>query len=177
MASVFETCTCSRCGGSGNYSYCPMYGTMCFKCVGAGRVLTKRGVVAQAYFTQLCTVLVTEIEVGDVVKVDWGNGWAKVESIGFSDSKYKDKDGEWQSYYEIKTNKGNIGTFPHSTIRKGQSVGDKAKKIQQALDYQASLTKLGKVSKNKKVGDFDSAEAAQGRQEMLEASYGPTPLG
>lgn len=28
--------TCSRCGGSGHYSYCDMYGTRCFKCAGSG---------------------------------------------------------------------------------------------------------------------------------------------
>lgn len=30
--------TCPRCGGTGHYSYNPMYGTMCFKCEGVGFV-------------------------------------------------------------------------------------------------------------------------------------------
>jgi len=30
--------TCNRCGGSGSYSYCQMYGTKCFGCAGAGMV-------------------------------------------------------------------------------------------------------------------------------------------
>jgi DnaJ-class molecular chaperone len=29
---------CSRCGGSGNYSYNPLDGTTCFKCNGLGYV-------------------------------------------------------------------------------------------------------------------------------------------
>lgn len=29
--------TCSRCCGSGHYSYCPDYGTTCFKCSGSGK--------------------------------------------------------------------------------------------------------------------------------------------
>lgn len=38
MATV--TITCNRCNGKGTYSYCPRYGTMCFKCQGAGKVQT-----------------------------------------------------------------------------------------------------------------------------------------
>lgn len=33
--------TCSRCGGSGHYSRCQMYGTTCFGCAGKGDVATK----------------------------------------------------------------------------------------------------------------------------------------
>ena len=43
QAPSFETETCSRCAGSGNYSYCPGYGNRCFKCSGKGRVYSKRG--------------------------------------------------------------------------------------------------------------------------------------
>src|SRR5207249_1748734 len=43
----FESETCSRCGGSGHYSYCQRYGTTCFKCGGRTTVLTKRGEAAQ----------------------------------------------------------------------------------------------------------------------------------
>lgn len=34
---VIATRPCSRCGGSGHYSYCQMYGTRCFKCGGSGK--------------------------------------------------------------------------------------------------------------------------------------------
>ena len=30
--------TCPRCGGSGRYSYCTMYGDTCFKCHGVGYI-------------------------------------------------------------------------------------------------------------------------------------------
>jgi DnaJ-class molecular chaperone len=33
--------TCGRCGGSGHYSYCQMYGTTCFGCKGRGEVAAK----------------------------------------------------------------------------------------------------------------------------------------
>jgi hypothetical protein len=34
--------TCGRCGGSGSYSYCQMYGTTCFGCNGGGTVVAER---------------------------------------------------------------------------------------------------------------------------------------
>lgn len=32
---------CGRCGGCGNYSFCPRYGTTCFQCSGSGKVRDK----------------------------------------------------------------------------------------------------------------------------------------
>lgn len=43
MAHPFDVEPCSRCGGSGSYSYCQMYGTRCFKCAGKGKYLSKHG--------------------------------------------------------------------------------------------------------------------------------------
>lgn len=70
----FERETCTRCGGSGKYSYCHQYADRCFKCRGSGVTLTKRGAVAKAYFEDLCTVLVSEVTVGDgIVMTDFTN--------------------------------------------------------------------------------------------------------
>jgi hypothetical protein len=33
--------SCTRCGGSGEHSFCPMYGTTCFKCWGSGTVVVR----------------------------------------------------------------------------------------------------------------------------------------
>jgi hypothetical protein len=40
---IFESEPCSRCWGSGTYSYCQAYGTRCFKCAGRSVQLTKHG--------------------------------------------------------------------------------------------------------------------------------------
>lgn len=45
---TYETKTCGRCGGSGSYSYCSMYGSTCFQCAGRKTVLSKAGVAAAA---------------------------------------------------------------------------------------------------------------------------------
>lgn len=79
---ALETVCCSRCAGSGQYSRCESYGTRCFKCAGAGKVLTKRGAIARAYITSLRTKIVSasQVNVGDTVNVD--GKWAKViESV------------------------------------------------------------------------------------------------
>lgn len=44
----YNTVACSRCGGTGNYSYCSMYGTTCFKCRGNKTYLSKAGATAAA---------------------------------------------------------------------------------------------------------------------------------
>ena len=33
---------CPRCGGSGTYSYCTMYGNTCFKCNGLGFIRNRK---------------------------------------------------------------------------------------------------------------------------------------
>lgn len=62
-----ETETCGRCGGCGQYSYCQMYGTTCFKCGGRGKVLSKRGRAAKAKWDELRTAPAAAIVVGDVI--------------------------------------------------------------------------------------------------------------
>ena len=42
----FEIETCSRCGGSGHFSYNQIDGSRCFKCGGAKVTYTKRGQAA-----------------------------------------------------------------------------------------------------------------------------------
>lgn len=88
MVLLFEAETCSRCGGSGHYSYCQRYGTTCFKCAGAKQVLTKRGRVAQALYTSLLSRPAYTLQPGDqiwdiVVTMggDIGSKWYHVESV------------------------------------------------------------------------------------------------
>ncbi len=53
MLNTIETAVCSRCGGSGRYSYCTMYGSVCFGCSGSGKKYTKRGYAALEYLKSL----------------------------------------------------------------------------------------------------------------------------
>jgi hypothetical protein len=85
-ATQLETVTCSRCGGSGEYSYCQMYGRTCFKCSGAKRIYTKRGFAAAQFLKALWSKTASELKVGDKILCDGIPGylaskWGTVESI------------------------------------------------------------------------------------------------
>lgn len=135
----FEIENCSRCGGTGKYSYCQRYGTMCFKCGGNGWTYTKRGQVARNYYEQLCTVNGSDIKVGDIVSYTdvtlggdaYGNKATVLEIVGES----------------IITDKVTFGNGTKSTFRKIYSAEEKAQKLAQAVEYQKTLTKQGKPSK------------------------------
>jgi hypothetical protein len=44
----YETAPCKRCGGSGNYAFNMMHGTVCFGCSGRKTFVTKAGERAKA---------------------------------------------------------------------------------------------------------------------------------
>lgn len=78
----FETEPCSRCNGTGAYSYCQTYGSKCFKCGGNKIVLTKRGAVARAYLDELCTVSAGSLKIGDRIRVEnFFRGMSYIASI------------------------------------------------------------------------------------------------
>lgn len=70
---TFEKTECSRCGGTGRYSFCQMYGTMCFKCSGTGRQFSRAGAASykayQAWADAALAVPVAQLKVGDKIKV------------------------------------------------------------------------------------------------------------
>lgn len=70
----YERQTCGRCGGSGQYSYCQMYGSTCFGCNGTGKRLSRRGRAAQAIIRALrdgfCNRPIETIEPGQRVNIN-----------------------------------------------------------------------------------------------------------
>jgi len=164
MASklLFESKVCSRCQGSGHYSFNLRYGTVCFGCQGSGEQLTKRGNAAQNYFRELCTVLVSELVVGDVIRgthfTEGGDQYeTKVEIIsinpngGIVKSVRNGVPTEHQHtelVFKSKHGESGLHTFPNHKV---EVFGrDRKAKIQQALAYQETLTQLGKPAKRKK---------------------------
>ena len=73
MATVFETEVCSRCGGTGHYSFNGEH-SRCYKCDGrnGARALTKRGKAAQAWFLDQVSKRADAFAVGDVVRMSTG---------------------------------------------------------------------------------------------------------
>lgn len=67
----FPVDTCSRCDGSGQYSYNQRDGSRCLKCSGFGYTIAKRAAEAWTAFQeakeQASRVATTDIKVGDVI--------------------------------------------------------------------------------------------------------------
>ena len=158
-----ESEVCSRCGGTGNYSYCPRFGTRCFKCDGHKRVYTKRGAVAAKFLESIRSKPVGEIKVGDVV---WANefsfsGWAKVESIEpttdencggwliVDDERVPTPAGLFNIVLTGKDGRGvDLRSTPQTTMfRMALKAEEKAETMARAIAYQATLTKAGTVRK------------------------------
>lgn len=67
MIIKYDQQTCSRCGGSGSYSWCQTYGSTCFRCGGRGTVTTRQGRKAAELVNEALTVPVEDIKVGDII--------------------------------------------------------------------------------------------------------------
>lgn len=143
-ATTLETTVCSRCGGSGQYSYCQMHGTRCFKCGGSGKTLTKRGIAANAYLRSLRCKPAGEVVAGDKFRDDGIPGfiaprWITVVAV--------EPDPTNPSNVMILDACGSFQKARTSMVRIAQTAEQKAETLRQALAYQATLTQAGTVRK------------------------------
>ena len=149
-AATFESATCTRCEGSGKFSFNQMDGDRCYGCGGTGVKLTKRGVAARAHYLSLLQRPVSEIAVGDSVYeyVGLSNAkrWLKIASIrpdtlngGFwLDLNYKGKPSVTQ------------GVGANATLACVTTEEQRIGFLAAAIEYQGTLTKLGKPSARKR---------------------------
>jgi hypothetical protein len=155
MAKInFERETCGRCGGSGHYSYCQMYGTTCFGCGGSGQRLSKRGTVAASWLRERLTMDVTEVKAGDTVFLPGctvgGTPYERKHRIGgvAEGQPYRIKcEGEWVERRTIAFtghDGSDLGSFGEGIKVRRLATADEAA---EALAYQATLTKTGTVRK------------------------------
>ena len=116
---AYETETCSRCLGSGQYSYCERYGTRCFKCGGSGKQLTKAATKAREAINEFKTRYnrpARDLEPGQIVRIS--HKWQEVVSVGFDGgARWLDKEtGEWRDYLNVRTKGTGLNTFPDSEL-------------------------------------------------------------
>lgn len=146
-ARGFEREACTRCGGSGHYSYCQMYGTTCFKCAGQRFVLTKRGAAAAAYCETLRSKPHGEVKAGD--KIRWnGKTCTVLETRNSVQEGMSGTNGVMKPYrregIDIMTNLVQLVCCdPAKLVRMAQSAEDKARTLALALAYEDTLTKAG----------------------------------
>lgn len=148
--SALEIQTCSRCHGSGSYSYNQIDGSRCFKCSGSGVVHTKRGSEAHKFLENLRSVPMSTLVVGDTFRFNdlSRTFFVAVESIENKMSKgsvngvpYEHEmleiSGTW------KDGRYSMMGGDNTMVRKGWSAEEKAAHLAQALVYQETLTQQG----------------------------------
>lgn len=64
---TFEQTECSRCGGSGHYSWNQIHGSVCYGCGGSGKKLTKVGDVAKKEYDARMSIPACELIPGQIV--------------------------------------------------------------------------------------------------------------
>ena len=159
---LFESATCSRCGGSGEYSYCSMYGKRCFKCGGRGWVLTKRGAAAAAKYRELLSKPASDLQPGDQIRVEGFNAgsysqptrWYTGKEVAVVTRELGSSmvDGVMKPFGPgllevICDGFSYAGVKPDHLFRVANTAEQKAEKLAIARAYQETLTKLGKPRK------------------------------
>lgn len=132
----FEIATCGRCGGSGKYSYCQMYGDTCFGCSGKGRVFTKRGLAAKKFYENSLSKRAGDLQAGEAVRLNgYGSKFHMIEFVGNSVDGF--------NRFHIVTKVVDYGCDPETIVRVAASVERKQQAFAAAMEYQSSLTKAG----------------------------------
>ena len=88
MKLAFEKTTCSRCNGTGRYSFNLMHGNVCFGCSGTKTQITANGKRAQkAYSAALAKnqALAGDLRVGDIIRRHDCSQWARIVKIAPND--------------------------------------------------------------------------------------------
>jgi hypothetical protein len=157
----FECVTCTRCGGTGHYSYCQMHGSTCFKCSGTGKQLTARGRAAAEWFRAHKRRKGSQIEFGAWVVMHGIPGFCATTYFTVDkiftrlDSGSYLKDGVMvpsppRLVLEGVTPKGERSgyeTYPDADVDILISKRQKRELLTLAYDYQDTLTKTGKPRK------------------------------
>lgn len=159
MASLFETETCRRCGGTGRHSYNQMDGDRCYGCGGRGTRLTKRGSAAQGHYRASFPFKVAlDLLVGDTFRLRGVNdSWATVTAVGpvqpNAASSTLGGMTTFHDYITIERHFGgkfsSIGVASDSVVLIRPGIEGLRRLQTAALEYQASLTKQGKARKGK----------------------------
>lgn len=147
---IFEHLTCTRCGGSGKYSFNMMDGTRCYGCNGSGYMLTKRGQAAQAFLNNMRSRPVEELKVGDLVYIDFSfqrPKFMRVESMRRDELNTKHEN--WILEFPSENCAWTVTYGFGHKMRVGFTAEEKAEQVKAALEFQASLTKGGTVAKRK----------------------------
>lgn len=155
----FETETCSRCGGTGEFSYCQMYGRTCFRCGGKRITLTPRGAAASNYLKELRSVPAAEIKIGDRIKFPMitmgGQSYTKIATVYRVRREFNRGasliNGVMVDYevvgIVVETTVGGMHANHATPVYRVDSPEVQRGQYAAAIEYQATLTRAGKPRK------------------------------
>lgn len=152
--TVFETGFCTRCGGSGRYSYNQIDGDRCYGCYGTGLRLTARGKAARARYNESLRKPIADLRPGMLVWDDthgYKPCWLPILAIQTSKSCLVAPDGSRVPFTEIRTKRSGLHMHPAGTVRAVASDEERQALIAAALEYQSTLSKSGKPLKRQPV--------------------------
>jgi hypothetical protein len=158
----FESQTCTRCHGSGTYSFNLRDGNTCLGCGGKGEKHTKRGAAAAKFYTESLKTKAESLKPGDKVylgKAPDGSGaaWGHVASV--SEPHAQGKTGKWDAAKGAMVMHDNVGVTvkftngqvtkcpPDHQFRQQFAPEIMAEKRKAALDYMDTLTAQGTPKK------------------------------
>lgn len=137
--AAFETETCSRCGGSGEYSYNQIDGTKCFGCGGNGLQYTPRGHQAHQFYVKLMQKPAGDFVVGETYKDTVDRRQRRIIEIK--------ADPLNPGHVQLNSRGMSLSTGAGMMLQLVPTAEVRDAALKQALDFQASLTKAGKPRK------------------------------
>lgn len=158
-ADRIETTECSRCGGTGRYSYNQMHGSRCYGCGGSGKKHTRRGAEAFRFLEALRSKPAADFQPGDLMRYDMftPGGSARIfvtvtsvspsQAKVFIDGKPSETPSVTIEGEHAKLGKVRMTTSADKMIRQGFDSETKQAQLARTIAYQATLTVKGKVSK------------------------------
>jgi len=145
----FECKTCSRCGGSGQYSYNQIDGSRCYGCNGQKFQYTKRGKAAKLFYNESLNIMPDDVKVGQRIETLTGK-YTVAEIVGRERNGSIIRDGvesplEFMVFISAQGTRFSAQTnYPVKLVPFGE---EKKRLVSAALAFQASLTKTGQPRK------------------------------
>lgn len=154
---LFEAQVCTRCSGSGSYSFNLRDGSMCYGCGGLGEQLTKRGKAAQAFLRNSLMRKVADLKGGEMIRhsgiTNGGDSYTYAAQVVVAPEMDPNgqtciSNGVTHRYWVLRVTSKKFGdavryTFPTAPVELIATKEDR----ERALAFQATLTKAGKPAK------------------------------
>lgn len=150
--TAFETEVCSRCLGTGHYSFNGTH-SRCYKCEGknGGRAYTKRGAAAKDFYLALRRKPAAVVAIGDKVRSEFIKQLTVVTIERYMPTFKRTINGvlvEPEEHFRFSNTAGLQMSVPvNGTVDVLPTVEENEAMIAKALAYQETLTKKGTVHK------------------------------